>query len=223
MQNNLNILDFGCKDYKEVWNLQKIIHKKRIDREIADTLILVEHKPVITMGKSGKEDNLLIPTKSLKDKGIDFYRIERGGDVTYHGPGQVVGYPIFNIKDGLIGIKPFIDRIEDVIIATLKEFGIKGKKRAKMIGVWTETGKICSIGIAVKRWVSFHGFALNVNTNLKYFDYIVPCGLKNVTMTSMQKILNKKIPINEVKEFLVKNFSSFFKKNTERRCLKEII
>lgn len=223
MQSKLNILDLGQKDYKEIWDLQKIIHKKRIDREIEDTLILVEHKPVITMGKSGKENNLLIPTKSLKDKGIDFYRIERGGDVTYHGPGQVVGYPIFNIKDGLIGIKPFIDRIEDVIIATLKEFGIKGKKRTKMIGVWTETDKVCSIGIAVKRWVSFHGFALNVNTNLKYFDYIIPCGLKDVTMTSMQKILNKKISINEVKEFLVKNFSSFFKKNIERRCLKEII
>jgi lipoyl(octanoyl) transferase len=223
MQSKLNILDLDTKDYKEVWDLQKAIHQKRIEDKIDDTLLLVEHNPVITMGKSGKEDNLLTPFTLLKEKGIDFYRIERGGDVTYHGPGQLVGYPIFNIKKGLIGIKPFIEKIEDVIIATLKEFSITGKKKEKMIGVWIETGKICSIGIAVKRWVSFHGFAFNVNTNLQHFDYIVPCGLKDVTMTSMQKILNNTVPLDKVKKSIITNFGIVFNKEVKRRCLKELI
>jgi len=219
----LNVIDLGQKDYKEVWDLQKIIHQKRVEKEITDTLLLVEHNPVITMGKSGKQNNLLIPFKLLEEKGIAYYQIERGGDVTYHGLGQVVGYPIINIKEGLIGIRPFIERLENVIIATLVEFGIKGEKKEKMIGVWTETGKICSIGVAVKRWVSFHGFAFNVNTNLKHFDLIVPCGLKNVTMTSMQKILNKEISLDRVKKSIIKNFGVIFKKRLEERCLKEII
>ncbi|MCK4249851.1 lipoyl(octanoyl) transferase LipB [candidate division WOR-3 bacterium] len=219
----MNVIDLGQKDYKEVWDLQKIIHQKRVEKEIADTLLLVEHNPVITMGKSGKQNNLLIPFKLLEEKGIAYYQIERGGDVTYHGLGQVVGYPIINIKEGLIGIRPFIERLENVIIATLARFGIKGEKKEKMIGVWTETGKICSIGVAVKRWVSFHGFAFNVNTNLKHFDLIVPCGLKNVTMTSMQKILNKEISLDRVKKSIIKNFGVIFKKKLEERCLKEII
>ncbi len=219
----MNVIDLGQKDYKEVWDLQKIIHQKRVEKEIADTLLLVEHNPVITMGKSGKQNNLLIPFKLLEEKGIAYYQIERGGDVTYHGLGQVVGYPIINIKEGLIGIRPFIERLENVIIATLARFGIKGEKKGKMIGVWTETGKICSIGVAVKRWVSFHGFAFNVNTNLKHFDLIVPCGLKNVTMTSMQKILNKEISLDRVKKSIIKNFGVIFKKRLEERCLKEII
>jgi lipoyl(octanoyl) transferase len=223
MMSKLNILDLEKKDYKEVWDLQKTIHQKRIDNEIDDTLLLVEHNPVITMGKSGKEDNLLTPFQLLKENGIDFYRIERGGDVTYHGPGQLVGYPIFNIKKGLIGIKPFIEKIEDVIIATLKEFGINGTKKEKMIGVWTDAGKICSIGIAVKRWVSFHGFAFNVNTNLQHFDYIVPCGLRDVTMTSMQKILSNTVSLDKLKESIVKNFGVLFNKEVKQRCLKEII
>lgn len=223
MQSKLNILDLGKKDYKEVWDLQKVIHQKRIEGEISDTLIIVEHNPVITMGKSGKDDNLLMPFKKLEEKGINFYRIERGGDVTYHGPGQIVGYPIFNIRDGLIGIKSFIKRIEDIIIATLKDFNIKGEKKEKMIGVWTESGKICSIGIAVKRWVSFHGFAFNVNTDLNHFDYIVPCGLKNVTMTSMQKISNKSVSMDDVKKSIIDNFGKLFNRETKAICLEEII
>ena len=223
MNSKLNILDSPCKDYKEVWELQKLVHQKRVENKISDTLILVEHNPVITMGKSGKKDNLLIPTKLLKEKGIEFYNIERGGDVTYHGPGQLVGYPIFNIRDGLTGIKPFIEKIEDVIIATLDEFNIKGEKKEKLIGVWTKEGKICSIGIAVKQWISFHGFALNVNTDLSHFDYIVPCGLKDVAMTSMQKILHRTIPLDDVKDSIIKNFGRLFDKITEPKCLAEII
>lgn len=219
----MNIVDLGKKDFKEIWDLQKNIHEKRLEGKIEDTLLLVEHYPVITIGKSGKEVNLLIPFKLLKKKGIAYYHIERGGDITYHGPGQIVGYPIFNIKEGLVGIKPFIKRLEDIIIATLSAFDIMGMKKEKMIGVWTEKGKICSLGIAVKRWVSFHGFALNVNTDLKNFDLIVPCGLRNVSMTSIKDILNEEVPMDEVKKHLIKNFGIAFKKNSVKKCLEELI
>ena len=223
MSDTLNILDLGKRDYKETWELQKFLHKKRLGNRIKDTLILVEHYPVITMGKSGKESNLLIPHRLLKEKGIEFFKIERGGDVTFHGPGQIVGYPIFNIRHGFVGIKPFIQKIEKAIILTLEAFGIAGLTRERLIGVWTEAGKICSIGIAVQRWISFHGFALNVNTDLKCFDYIVPCGLKGIKMTSMAEILRKEIPPAQVKAGLKLNFGSEFDRNPVEICLNEII
>jgi lipoate-protein ligase B len=219
----LQVVDLGTKDYKEVWDLQKEIHEKRIDKEISNTLILVEHNPVITMGKSGYDGNVLFPVELLKEKGIEYYQIERGGDVTYHGPGQLVGYPIFNVRDGLAGIKPFINGIESAVIATLSDFDIKGCRKEKMIGVWTDRGKVCSIGVAVKRWVSFHGFALNVNTDLTYFDLIVPCGLKNIEMTSMQQILGKEVSMDDVKKSVVQNFGKIFKQDVIESCLEEII
>lgn len=210
MKDKINILDLGRKDYKEVWDKQKELHQKRVNGEIPDTLILVEHNPVVTVGKSGKTENIKIPIPLLKEKGIDFYHIERGGDVTFHGPGQLVGYPIFNIKQGLVGIKPFIEMIEDAIIGVLADFDIKAEKKKGLIGVWTKSGKICSIGIAVKRWVSFHGFALNINTDLRYFDLINPCGFKSIKMTSMQEITGKKISMVDVKESTIRNFKSIF-------------
>jgi lipoate-protein ligase B len=219
----MQVLDLERKDYKETWDLQKTIHEKRVEKKIPNTLILVEHNPVITMGKSGKQSNVLLPVDLLRKKGVQYYEIERGGDVTYHGPGQLVGYPIFNVKDGLAGIKPFINGIERAIIATLADFGIKCMKKEKMIGVWTEKGKICSIGIAVKRWVSFHGFALNVNTDLSYFDLIVPCGLKNVEMTSMQQILGKEVSMQEVKKSVVRNFNRVFNKDITEACSEKTI
>ncbi len=216
------VLDLGNRDYKEVWNLQKSIHEKRVSERLPNTLLLVEHNPVITMGKSGQQSNVLFPVDFLKEKGVDFYHIERGGDATYHGPGQLVGYPIFNVRDGLAGIKPFINGIEDSIISTLLHFGIRAYKKEDMIGVWTESGKICSIGVAVKRWVSFHGFALNVNTDLSYFDLIVPCGLKNVEMVSMQKILGRETAMSEIKERVVSSIGSVFKQDIKKVCLEEI-
>lgn len=219
----MQVVDLGTRDYKEVWDLQKEIHEKRVDNKISNTLILVEHNPVITMGKSGHDSNVLFPVDFLREKGVEYFQIERGGDATYHGPGQLVGYPIFNLKDGLVGIKPFINGIESAMIATLSDFRIKGYKKEKMIGVWTSKGKVCSIGVAVKRWVSFHGFALNVNTDLNYFDLIVPCGLKNVEMTSMQQILGKEIPMEDVKKSVVRNFGKIFSQDVTEACLEKII
>ncbi|MEO0124145.1 MAG: lipoyl(octanoyl) transferase LipB [candidate division WOR-3 bacterium] len=212
--NQLKILDLGTRGYKESWDLQKELHSKRVAEEIQDTLILVQHNPVVTIGKSGKAENIKVPVKYLEEKGIELYHIERGGDVTFHGPGQLVGYPIFNIKKGLAGIRPFIEKIEDAIIATLIDFGIPADKKEKMIGVWVGEKKICSIGIAVKRWVSFHGFALNVSTDLRYFDLINPCGFKEIKMTSMQEILKCKIEMDIVKKSIIHNFVKIFGFNT---------
>lgn len=219
----MTVVDLGTKDYKLVWDIQKKIHEKRVLDETDDTLLLVEHDPVITMGKSGKGQNLLLSQELLRDKGVAYYEIERGGDVTFHGPGQLVGYPILNIKQGLVGIRPYIERLQEIIIATLADFDILAMTKNKMIGVWTESGKICSIGVAVKRWVSFHGFALNVNTDLSYFDLIVPCGIKNVTMTSMKEILHTDIEMHDVKQRVTAHFSALFGKTIEERCLEEII
>lgn len=219
----MQILDLGNMDYKEVWELQKRVHAKRVAGQIHNTLILVEHNPVITMGKSGHQGNVLFPVEFLKNRGVAFFSIERGGDATFHGPGQLVGYPIFNVKDGLAGIKPFIAAVEDAVIGVLADFNIEGLKKNKMIGVWTTSGKICSIGIAVQRWVSFHGFALNVNTDLSYFDLIVPCGLKNVQMTSMERIVGKKLAMEEVKKSIVTSFSKIFQRDVTKVCLDEII
>ncbi|MGB3342146.1 MAG: lipoyl(octanoyl) transferase LipB [bacterium] len=223
LSKKFNVINLGQKDYQEVWDIQRMIHKKRVDKKIDNTLLLGEHMPVMTMGKSGKARNLLFTPDLLEAKGISYYEIERGGDVTYHGPGQLVGYPIFNVKEGLAGIKPFVNNMEDAVIKTLADFDITGEKREKMIGVWTQGKKICSIGIAVKRWVSFHGFALNVNTNLEHFNLIVPCGLKNVTMTSMQVILGCTVDIEEVKQSIVKSFCSVFQIDSRKICLDEII
>lgn len=215
---DLLIVDLGRSDFKRTWDLQKSLHRLRVEESIPDTLLIVEHDPVITVGKSGKQSNIKMPEKMLSEHGVDCYHIERGGDVTYHGPGQVVGYLIFNIRDGLTGIRPFIERIEDAIIGTLAEFGIASRKRDKLIGVWTDNGKICSIGIAVKRWVSFHGFALNVNTDLKYFEMIVPCGLSDVKMVSMRSLLDKEIPISKVKDSLVQSIAGAFGKKSYASC-----
>jgi lipoate-protein ligase B len=202
-------LDTRISPYEKIWELQKKLHLKRVLNEIPDTLIFTEHFHVYTIGKRGKEENFKVSKEFLNKLGIKILRVERGGDVTYHGPGQIVGYPIFYIKEKIAGIKKFINKIEDAIIITLKEYGIKGEKRENMIGVWVFDKKICSIGVAVKNFVSFHGFALNVNTDLKYFDYIFPCGMDK-EVTSIEKLIHQKVDIQEVKQKLKKSFENIF-------------
>ncbi|HID32858.1 MAG TPA: lipoyl(octanoyl) transferase LipB [bacterium (Candidatus Stahlbacteria)] len=204
----MEVLDLGRQNYEEVLDLQQNIHLKRVNGEIEDTLILVEHDPVVTMGRSGRIENLLISFTELKRRGIEFFRIERGGDVTYHGPGQLVGYPIFEIKNGFAGIKPFIRTIETVIIKMLKQFGIEAE-RGPHPGLWTRGKKILSIGIAVKRWVSFHGFALNVNNAPEDFAIINPCGYPGMGMTSIKVELGREVLMEEVKRVLVQEFEIY--------------
>jgi len=207
----MEVLDLGRRGYKEVWDLQREIQKKRVLGQVEDTLILVEHNPVITLGKNGDPENLLIPPEELKRRGIDFFRIERGGDITFHGPGQLVGYPIFEIRSGFAGIKPFIRAIEDVVIRTLKRFGIDGD-RGDHPGLWVKERKILSIGIAVKRWVSFHGFALNVNNDPADFTIINPCGHTGMAVTSIKYLLGGEVDIGLVKGEIIKHFRSIYEK-----------
>ncbi len=207
----IEVIDIKKTDYKKAWELQKKIHEKRVKGEVCDTLILVEHEHVITFGKSAKRENLLFDENFLKKKGIKVYKIERGGDVTYHGPGQLVGYPIFKIK-GLTKIKKFVENIEKSIIHALAGFGINAEKNDRFPGVWIGNEKICAIGIAVKNGVSFHGFALNVNTDLSYFNFIIPCGIKDKGVTSMQKILERKIEFEKVKKKIAESFAKIFER-----------
>jgi len=201
------LVDLERLEYLTAWKLQIKMHKMRVCKKIPDTLLFVEHPPVITLGKNGNLKNLLVPLESLK---IPFYKIERGGDITYHGPGQLVGYPIFSIRDGYAGIRYFIEKMEKALINSLKAFGIEGEKREGYIGVWVGDKKIASIGIAVKRWVTFHGFALNVNTDLDFFKLINPCGFSNKSVTSIERVLGKEVGLREVKERVKQGFEQVF-------------
>ena len=177
--------------------------------------MIVEHKPVYTIGKSGDISNLLLNQNQLKIKNIDFKKINRGGDITYHGLGQIVGYPIFDLDNFFTDIGQFLRTLEEVIISTISFFGLKGYRIDGETGVWVKDKsnaqkKICAFGIKASRWVTMHGFALNVNTDLNYFDYIVPCGISDKGVTSMEHILNQKISIEIVKGKLYQNFSKCF-------------
>ncbi len=196
--------------YETAWELQRKLHTQRVSGEIPDTLLLLEHEPVFTLGKSGQKANILVPESLLGKKGIDVFRVERGGDITYHGPGQLVGYPVFLLKERLAGVRRFVEKIEQAVIGVLGDFGIKAAMRPKNIGVWVGDRKIASVGIAVRQWVAFHGFALNVDTDLEYFKMIVPCGLKGVSMTSMRQELGRDVPMPEVKAGIRSSFAMVF-------------
>jgi len=209
-------LNFNILEYKKSLEIQKKLVELRLENKIPETLILLEHEHVFTIGKRGTLDNIL-------DKSIPYYFIERGGDVTYHGPGQVVGYLIFDLKFLNLDVKEFVKKIESSICYALNKYGIFCDTEHKLPGVWYKQKKIASIGIALKNFVSYHGFALNVNTDISYFYKIKPCGLEPSIMTSMEKELNKKIDINEVKKYLVEGFSIQFGINFEEKEINEIL
>ena len=197
------LLDLGFRDYGEVLKLQRELVEKRRASEIHDTLILVEHPDVITLGRRGTMENV------LSDK-LPIYWIERGGDATYHGPGQLVGYPIVGLQEAKIDVVSFVRKIEDILMKTVADFGINSSRVEKKPGIWVEQKKLASIGIAVQHWVTFHGFALNVNTDLKKFYTIKPCGMEPSMMTSMQRILGKEVSLETVKNSIAKNFAEVF-------------
>jgi lipoate-protein ligase B len=206
----LSFIDLGLCEYRQTLAKQKELWHKRVNNEIPDTLILTEHPPVFTIGKHGKKENLLISENMLANQNIQLYRIERGGDITFHGPGQLIGYPIFMIAEPLVGVRQFIHKIEKVLCIALQKFGISATARHPYIGVWTDNAKIASIGIAISKRVSFHGFALNVTTDLSYFNLINPCGMKEIKMTSMEQVLQKKVSMESVKTEMKIEFSKLF-------------
>ena len=226
MNKNIYIKDLSNKDFKEVWDIQTklldeiVILKKEIrtsGKEIMtpNYFLFVEHPHVYTLGKSGDLSNLLLNEDQLKNKGATFYKINRGGDITYHGPGQIVGYPILDLENFFTDIHKYLRLLEETIILTLAEYGIKGQRSEGETGVWLDVDtpfarKICAMGIRASRWVTMHGFALNVNTDLGYFDNIIPCGIKGKSVTSMHVELEEKVNEADVKEKILKHFKKLF-------------
>ena len=226
---NVIYKDIGLKDYKETWDFQTEIFSTLVDSKktgtkvlnsdvesLPGTLIFVEHPHVYTLGKSGSENNLLLDLIQLKARDASFYKIDRGGDVTYHGPGQIVGYPIFDLEEIKIGLKEYIYRIEEAIIKTVGEFGVSSSRLEGGTGVWLDpeipgrARKICAIGVKASKYVTMHGFAFNVNTNLSYFNNINPCGFTDKGVTSLEKELGKKQDFEDVKARVKKNIQLVF-------------
>lgn len=227
MQNkNIQFVDLGRKSYKEAWDFQqeifqKILLQKSKNKELEtpepteNFLLFVEHFPVYTLGKSGKMEHLLLSEEALKQKNIDFFKIDRGGDITFHGLGQVVGYPILDLDNFFTDIHKYLRFLEEVIIKTLSDYGIKATRSKGETGVWIDVEtpfarKICAMGVRASRWVTMHGFALNVNTDLGYFDHIIPCGIRDKAVTSLQAETGKVIDLEEVKEKIKKYFLEIF-------------
>lgn len=211
---NLNILDLGRCGYQEALEIQYDILKKRQDDNIEDTLILVEHPPVITIGRNGFSSNIIVPEKYLKEQGVKVHQVERGGDVTYHGPGQIVGYPIVKLKDNKMGIRDFVEGIEETFIQLLGEnYSIIAGRNSEHTGVWIDNNKILAIGLAVKRGVTMHGFAFNVKTKLDHFNLIVPCGISNKGVTSIEHITGHPAELAQVNKLIIKHFNKVFDYN----------
>ncbi len=210
MNKNLNISDLGFIDYQEAWELQKEIFNKRLNNEIPDTLLLLEHPNTYTLGKTADKNNLIASDLFLKENGFSIYDIDRGGDITYHGPGQLVGYPILNLRDWKEDTHLYLRALEEVIIKTCADYGLETGRKDGLTGVWIEDRKICAMGIKVSRWITMHGFAFNVNTDLSLFNGIIPCGIRDKEVTSLQKEINKTISMNEVKERIIENFMAVF-------------
>ena len=218
--------DLGLIEYKEAWLFQekffnKILEIKSKNRnegtKIAteNHLIFCEHPHVYTLGNSGNKDDLLVNEEYLKSRGATFYKTNRGGDITYHGPGQIVGYPIFDLDNFFNDIGKYLRFLEEVIILTLKEYGLNGERSIGETGVWLDVGKptarkICAMGVKTSRWVSMHGFAFNLNTDLSYFENIIPCGINDKKVTSLEKEKGHKIDVNRAKSILKSNLERVF-------------
>lgn len=228
--------DLGKMDYKQAWDFQESLLKKNVrvkseagnlqptvddegttnELSTENYLLFVEHPPVYTLGKSGKIEHVLIDEGQRKEKGIDFFHTNRGGDITFHGPGQIVGYPILDLEKFYTDIGRYLRELEEVVILTLAEYGIDAGRSAGETGVWIDPfikgkeRKICAMGVRCSRWITMHGFALNVNTDLSYFDYIIPCGIQNKKVTSIKNELGRSVPVEETKEKLKRNFEKVF-------------
>ena len=229
LNKNINVYDLGVLDYKTALNfqekkLQEIIDIKRTNRnesssiETPNYFLFVEHPPVITLGKSGQEKNLLLTKEELERKKIQYFNTNRGGDITFHGYGQIVGYPVIDLENFYTDINRYLRTLEEIVISTLNYFKISSQRSPGETGVWLESNspnsrKICAIGVKTSRWVTMHGFALNVDTDLRYYNYIVPCGIKGKGITSINQEIKKNVSINEVKEKILENLKKTFQAN----------
>jgi lipoate-protein ligase B len=210
MSRELVVEWLGRRPYGEILEMQRALAAERIAGARPDTLLLVEHDPVVTLGRSTKREHLLLSEKALAARGIELFDIERGGDVTFHGPGQLVGYPIFDLQQHRQDLHWYLRQVEQSLIDALATYDITGRRVEKYTGVWVENRKIASIGVHARSWVTWHGFALNVSTDLSYFDMMVPCGIPQVTMTSIARELGRAVSMEEVVDRVVTAFTSVF-------------
>jgi len=227
--NKVHFLDWGLIDYKEAWDKQEEFFKEKVDQKFSNRnlpddeqiqiqhhLIFCEHPHVYTLGKSGSVENLLVDDEQLKQLEATYYPINRGGDITYHGPGQIVGYPVLDLDQFFTDIHKYLRLLEEAVIITLAEYGIKGERFEGFTGVWLDADdklkarKICAMGVRCSRWITMHGFAFNINTNLDYFKNIVPCGIDDKQVTSLQKELGHEVDFEEAKNKLKKNIATIF-------------
>ena len=224
--------DLGVMEYQAAWDYQEKLLQENVQKkslvysqevetfdaglQTSNYLLFVEHPPVYTLGKSGNKENVLLDDNGLKEREIQFFNTNRGGDITFHGPDQIVGYPILDLEKFYTDIGKYLRNLEEVMILTMAEYGLKGDRSTGETGVWIEPGiagrerKICAIGVRCSRWITMHGFAFNVNTDLTYFNHIIPCGIVNKQVTSLEKELGYKVDIEEVKEKIKKNFATVF-------------
>lgn len=224
--------DLGVMEYQAAWDYQEKLLQENVQKkslvysqevetfdagiQTSNYLLFVEHPPVYTLGKSGNKENVLLDDNGLKERKIQFFNTNRGGDITFHGPDQIVGYPILDLEKFYTDIGKYLRNLEEVMILTMAEYGLKGDRSTGETGVWIEPGiagrerKICAIGVRCSRWITMHGFAFNVNTDLTYFNHIIPCGIVNKQVTSLEKELGYKVDIEEVKEKIKKNFATVF-------------
>ena len=226
MNKKIEIQELGVKDYKDTWEYQELLFKDIIDLKIKNRreetslstpnyFLFVEHPHVYTLGKSGHIKNLLISEEKLTEIGATFYKNNRGGDITYHGPGQIVGYPILDLENFFLDIHKYLRFLEEMVIRTLAEYGLKAERSKGETGVWFDVGKpkarkICALGVKSSRWVTMHGFAFNVNSDLSYFGNIIPCGITDKSVTSLQNELGRKMDMNEVKNKLKTHLVKLF-------------
>lgn len=218
----IELYDLGSAPYQPIWDLQHAVQQRIIDEKRAeqkgqfegdrlhDILLFVEHPHIYTLGKSGSEEHLLRSMMELQQLEAEFLKIDRGGDITYHGPGQIVGYPILDLDRHFTDVHKYLRYLEEVMIKVCDDYGIKAHRIEGQTGVWVENEKICAMGIRCSRWVTMHGFALNVNTDLRYFNNIVPCGIDDKAVTSLQKLIGREVDTEEVKERIVFHFENVF-------------
>ena len=204
----LHVLDLGQVSYEKAWNLQKELVGSRRRGEIEDTLVFAEHPPVLTLGRAWKRQNVLAGPGALEAHGMKVFLVERGGDVTFHGPGQIVGYPIVDLAQRGRDLHRYLRNLEDVLIQTVASYGLEAGRKPGLTGVWVGEEKVCAFGVAVKSWVSYHGFALNVNTDLSYFSLINPCGIQDKGVTSLAKLLGHWVDPEEVKAKIAESFAN---------------
>jgi lipoyl(octanoyl) transferase len=206
----LSFIDLHQQSYQPVWDFQRRLQKLRIEQKIPDTLIFVEHKPVYTIGKNGSDLHVIASEQSLRQQGIEVVHVDRGGDVTYHGPGQLVGYPIFDLHQHKQSVSFYMRQLEEVFVDALKHWNLEGSRADDYTGVWIGDEKITALGVRISRWVTMHGFAFNVNTNLDHYRGIIPCGIFHRGVTSLEKQLGRPVDMQEVKETVLSLFKKVF-------------